>query len=199
MTNTARALSTALVVATLASGCGPSWIIVKQSNPNTLVGKKSFAVEPVAWQGLSIGGKDTEEAWIAKRKPEEQAQFKTEWETDKAESAKKLAARLGDKMAKIAATVAGAPGGDAVTIRGKVELYEPGFWSPMGFGNADTVVVMNVDFTDAAGAPQDTVKFTARVPGSIIMPAPGQRLREGCEQIADQVISYLAARTAVPK
>lgn len=199
MTN---AIKNVFVVAVLAAfagaGCGPTWVVVKQANPNSLTGK-SFNVEAPNWDGVSIGHQDTEATWIAKRKPEEQEKFKADWTTDKTEAGQMFVARLNERLGKKGIGVAAAPGGEAFGVKSKVDLYEPGFWSPMGFGNSNTMVTVTVDFTDGAGAVQDTVKFTANVTPGITNPATGQRVRQAAENLADQVADYVATRAIVAK
>ena len=191
-------LSVALLAAVAGTGCGPSWIVVKQANPNTLTGK-SFSIDAVNWDGVSIGGNTSEADWIAKRKPEEQEKFKADWTTDKTEAGQMFATRLTERLGKRGITVAAAPGGEAFAVKAKIDMYEPGFWSPMGFGNANTTLVVSVDFADAAGAAQDTVKFTANITPGTFNPATGQRIRQAAENLADQVDAYLATRAVAAK
>jgi hypothetical protein len=195
MTNTTRARFVATALFAALAGCGPSWSVIKQATPNTLASKKSFSVDAVSWDGLSIGGQSSEADWIAKRKPEEQGQFKADWEKDKGEGAQLFATRVGASLGKWGGAVAPSPGGDAFGIKPHINMYEPGFWSPMGFGNSNTVVVMTVDFVDGAGAVQDTVKFTGSVQGTVFTPVPSQRMRQCIEMIADQVAEYLQGRS----
>lgn len=199
MTNSLKnVLAVAVLAAFAGAGCGPSWIVVKQANPNTLLGK-SFSIEAPSWDSVSIGGKTSEADWIAKRKPEEQEKFKAEWATDKSESGQMFVTRLTEKLGKRGIGVAAAAGGEAFGIKGKIDLYEPGFWSPMGWGNMNTTVVATIDFLDGAGAVQDTVKFTANIVPGITNPATGQRVRQAAENLADQIDAYLATRAIAPK
>ena len=56
MKNTMLALSFAALTVVAGTGCGPTWVVVKQATPNTLQGKKIIAIESVSWDGVMIGG-----------------------------------------------------------------------------------------------------------------------------------------------
>lgn len=188
-----HALRNLLVVASFAAfaaGCGPSWTVVKQANPNAFSGKKAYTVEPLSFQGVLIGGVDTEDAWIAKRKPEKQAEFRASYEQDKVDATQKFDERLKANLDK-----AGYAAGADVTVRPHVTSYEPGFWSPAGWGNKNTELTVNVDFVDAAGNVQDTIIFSSKIAPGTFNPATGQRVRQAANKLADEVAQYVTART----
>ena len=184
----------------VAVGCGgPNFNIVRQSNPNGLAGKKNFTVAPWNWEGLIIGTREedkmTLEQYIQKKKPEDQEKWKADFAGDQAGTAAKFQEVLTDKCKSFGANCAAAPGGDAMMIKVRVRVYEPGFWSPAGFGNRDTHLRTTVEFTDPAGNTLDEVKFSWRVTPGTFTPSTGQRMRIAAEGIAGHVAKYLKMRT----
>lgn len=190
---TGRFLAPLFLLAGTLVGCGPSWVVVRQASPNTLAGTRSVYAAPLSWESLSIGGKNTEAEWIAKRDAKDQAQFRADWERDKAEASSIYATRLAANLARSGLTTVPAAGGQTLGIRAHVDIYEPGFWSPAGFGNAATELKVTVDFV-VGGTAQDTVQFHPAVGPSVFNPVPGQRCKQAAEQLADQVAAYLTAR-----
>ena len=183
-----------------AVGCGGHnvWGIVRQSNPNGLAGQKSFTVTAWNWEGLVIGTREedkmTLDQYVAKKKPEDQAKWRADFAGDQAGTEQKFREILADKCKGFGADCGAAPG-QALQIKVRVRVYEPGFWSPAGFGNRATHIRTTVEFTDAAGTTLDEIKFGAVVHPGTFTPSTGQRMRIAAENIANQVSRYLKERT----
>ena len=82
-----RMMRIGLPVLGLLAACGPSWMVVKQANPNPLVGQKAIGVDLVNFDTMRVGapGTITEAEWVAKKKPEEQQKFQTDLAAAKTE------------------------------------------------------------------------------------------------------------------
>lgn len=74
---TVRAVASIALLA--LAGCGPSWVILGQANPNPLLGQRRFAVQPIDFSGLQVGDRD-ERGWLA----EKDEAFRRDWQSDKA-------------------------------------------------------------------------------------------------------------------
>ncbi len=184
----------------VAVGCGgPNFNIVRQSTPNGLQGKRAFTVAAWNWDTLVIGTRDedkmTLEQYVAKKKPEEQEKWRAAFAGDQAGTAARFQEVLADKCRGFAANCAAPAGADALQIKVRVRVYEPGFWSPAGFGNRATHLRTTVEFADAAGNTLDEVKFSWAVSPGIYTPSTGQRMRIAAEGIASHVAKYLKFRT----
>lgn len=184
---------TAVSAASLAGiGCGPPGIVVKQANPNPMVGKNEFVVEPVTYPGLMVGNKP-EAVYVGEKKPEQQQSF----EADKQETAKNLIevliADAGKKGIKIAPP-SGAPG--MFNIRPAITFYEPGTFN--GFVNINTQLKGTMQIVDGQGQVLDEVIFTTQVEANLINPSSGGRMHTAGKRLGEQMAEYLRFRIAAP-
>ena len=189
-----------LLVLFTVGGCAPSWIIVKQASPNPLAGKRSFAAQGLGWDQVLIGAREQDRVrlddYVNKKKPEEQAPFREALQKDFAGAGELFKSKLSDKAKGIGLEIAAAPGEGVFGIKSTVKIYEPGFWSPVGFGNRATELHVTVVIADAAGNVVDEVGLYAAVMPGTFNPATGQRIREAAEAIGAQLAKYLEGRTA---
>ena len=193
-TNRRPVLATSLLALSLAiAGCGPSWVIVKQAPGSPLATRKAVTIAALDWTALSISGKSSEAEWIAQHKPAEQAQFQVDWQKDKADAGMLFASHLAERLATLGIVATATPTAEGFGVQAHADMFEPGFWSPMGFGNTASVLVATVQLVDGSGV-IDTVRFTARIGATVFNPVPGQRLRQAAQQVADQVASYIQGR-----
>ena len=117
-----------LAMATLASCAGGSWTVVKQSNPNGLMGQKNFSVEAVNFAEMKVGSdKITEEQWLAKKKPEEMEKFKTDLAASKQRFNDNFIANLTKVATAGGWTVVTAATPGSYVIKPIVVELEPGF------------------------------------------------------------------------
>ena len=188
-----------LVLPLVAAGCGPTWVVVKQANPNPLSGKKAFAVEALAWEKMSIGSREKDRMsladYVAKKKPEEQEKWKADFAKDQEGAGEKFKEVLASKTKGAGLDTAAGAGPETFTIKPSVRVYEPGFWTPMGWGNRATELHTTVEIVDGSGAVVDEVQFMSVIQPGTFNPSTGQRIRQAAEEWAAQLSNYLAGRT----
>jgi hypothetical protein len=163
-------------------GCGPSFVVLRQAAPNPFLGKPAFALEPVRYDGLTVGDKP-EQAYLAEKDAKTQEGF----QGDKVGMNEKFAERL---TARPGAIQLGAQGG--WIIRPVIYKVEPGSFN--GFVNIPTTVRMHLQLVDSAGQVLDEVDLHGTVGADIYHPSAGQRMRDATMQIADQASRYINFR-----
>ena len=197
MRNT-KTLAGITLLALAGIGCGPTWIVIKQANPNPLAGKKDFAVADWSWDGFKVGSRDADrktlDEYVNTKKPEDQQKWRDDFAQDQVGANEKFKSQIASRGSAMGLNTAAS--GDAFTIKTQVRIYEPGFFSPVGFGTRDTEIHVTVQIADGAGAVVDEVHFMGRATPNIYIPTTGQRIRISAENIADQLGRYLQSRTA---
>ena len=184
-------LASLALVSVAAIGCGGSWTIVKQGNPNPLKPESTFAVAPATWDGVKVG-KKTEADWLAGKD-----------EAGKASHANdKLAfsAQLAAGVAKHAKALKVVPEGAQFTIKPNVFWFEPGYYIGISGGPAE--VKVRLDVVDAQGQTVDTIEVAGRGPAAEpFNPIPratvGQRLQKAADEAGDRIAAYLRTRAGV--
>ena len=78
MTKTGLMCAVGGLVLAVSSGCGPSWTVIKETNPNPYVGNKTFKYQPIDFTNLRVGD-STEQEWMS----DKDAEVLAEWEVDK--------------------------------------------------------------------------------------------------------------------
>jgi hypothetical protein len=192
------ATSCALLAAVaLSVGCGPAWTVVKQASPNPLTPQKSFAIEPVRFDGLKVG-KKTEQEYLADHAKD--AQFEAKWKGDQASIDQAFSSTLAAqaKGLQVAPGAPAAPG--PYVVRPIVTFIEPGVFT-MVF-NLPSEVRMTLQVVDSAGAVVDEITMKRSVSPGSIMGVPtnvsvGERLRECGRLLGSLAAQYLRARTGV--
>ena len=180
----------ALVVLTLLIvGCGPTWVIVKQSRSNPMLGQRNFTVEPLSYQGLMVGDK-TEDEYLDGKSEATISGF----EVDKSESIDFFEARLKIGLKRIGVRTARGPGPGVFVIRPHVTDYEPGSFN--GFFNLPTTVKMRVRFLAPQGKLLDEVDFSGVIAADLYHPSSGQRMRDALANLGAQIGAYLKTRIA---
>ncbi|HRI64912.1 MAG TPA: hypothetical protein PK156_11750 [Polyangium sp.] len=182
-------LVTIMLGALLALGCGPSWTIVAQQNPNPMVAQREFFVAPVGYVGLMVGDK-SEAQYLAGKDGEQQQSFLN----DKAETAKNMTELLiatAGEGGVIVHPIAG--GGGPFVLVPNITFVEPGNFN--GFVNIPTTVEMRLRIIDAQQQPIDEVIFRATVPASMMNPSSGGRMHTAGKNLGEQAAQYLLSRT----
>ena len=116
----------ALVASAVLIGCGPPWAVVVQSAPNPFFGQRLFAVQPVEYSGLMIGGKP-EPVYLAGKDAGQQASFAEDKTALNEKFLGQLVAEAG--AAGVRVVPATGPGDAPFTIRPAVHFIEPGFYA----------------------------------------------------------------------
>jgi hypothetical protein len=174
-----------------AAGCGAPWQVVRQADPNPLLGKTDFAVAPVGYEGLMVG-QMTEADYLAKKEPQSQSSFQGDKEGMAQVFMDQLAATRGGL--NIAGGTQAPPSG--FFVRPTVNFIEPGSFN--GFVNFPSEARMDVQLIDAQGALIDEIVVRTRVASDISAPSSGQRLRMAAERLGHLVSRYLRVRTGAP-
>jgi len=169
-------------------GCGVPWTVVRQAAPSPLVGKTSFALNPIDFTGLRVGEKD-EAGYLAEKDDDSKAN----WVGDKK--------GMNDEFAKACAAEASGmgiqvmPGGKAeFVIQPKVSWIEPGFYAYVAAKASN--VQMTVVIQDASGNVVDEITMEHATGASMTNPAVGNRLRDDAEALGAYMARYLQSRVS---
>ena len=191
-----RALPLALVAAGLlglglGGGTGCHYAVVSDPN-DPLHGVRNFAVEPVGFNGLTVGDKP-EPNYLAEKKPEQQQS----WQIDKAEMARLMVDQLAQRVGAVGITLAPPPPGapPPFVLRINVVQIEPGNFN--GFFNIATKATMVVDILAPQGQSVGQSPITAQVPATLSNPSSGERLRAAGQQLGDRLGHLLLRRTGL--
>jgi hypothetical protein len=175
-----------LLVASLSLlvGCGPRWLVVRQTVPDPLVQRPQFAVEAIRFDNLLVGGK-TEGEYLAGKEQDQRGK----WQADKQAMAEGFAAAL-------AAAGEGLAIGPLVPegsiVRPVVTFIEPGFYA--GIAAGATEVRMTVQILDARGTVLDEIEVHSRIAATMGTAAVGTRLRDAADDLGHVVAGYLRTR-----
>jgi len=177
----------ALVCVALAS-CGTSaqFKIVKQADPNPLVGVQAFAIDPIRYVDLHVDGK-TEAEYTA----DFDAEKKAAWEEDKQNVYKVFAEYVADASGngiRIDETA-------ACRLRLIVREMDSGYYRIPAW-NAVTKIFMTVELTDPSGEVADEVFCSDGAAfDAVFNPTVGGRLGSVAKSLGKMVGDYLAERT----
>lgn len=192
---TTRSLLLVAAAALVGAGCAPAWTVVRQASPNPITPQTSLAVEPIRFEGLMVG-KKTEEAYLAEKKPEQQAS----WKADQAAMDQVFSSTL-VSQARGLQIAAGAPEqGGPYLIKPAVTFIEPGVFTAVF--NMPSQVHMTVQITDPQGAVADEIRMKVSVASGNIMGVPtmvsvGERLRECAKRLGTLTARYLRQRAGL--
>jgi hypothetical protein len=184
-----------LFVGFVASGltaCGPSWTVVRQASPNPFVGNRQWAIHPMDYRELRVGG-GTEARHLSDKSPEQIAS----WEEDKAA----IDGAFRRELTSEAGASLLAPGGAPFAIAPRITFIEPGFYAVVASRPAQVDLTLRI--LDARNAVLDEILFecTEGAGGTTVNGIPvtnlssGDRLRNCGERLGGQVAEYLRART----
>jgi hypothetical protein len=178
-----------LALAGGAVGCVP--YVAAQNGPPPLASYRSFIVEPMHFEQLSIGGK-SEAEYLAGRNPSSRAS----WEGDKQAIAQEFLAGM---MAHTGALQIGPavqqPGPGTLIVRPICQFIEPGSFN--GFFNLDTQVRVTEQILDPSGQLVDQVELDQTAVARMENPSSGGRLREAAAGLGHRAASHLHRQTGV--
>ncbi len=184
-------LAALLITAALfTTGC-QSWVVIKQANPNPMVGKTAFAIESLHFEAVSIGGK-TETAYLA----DKEDKTKQSWETDKTEAMRIFGERVRADVKGVTFTDAATPGAQFL-VRALVTYWEPGAFT--GVINLPSEMRISLTVSDDKGAILDEVAFKRQIGASLSSPSSGDRMRSAAESLGADVARYLNTRVTAAK
>jgi hypothetical protein len=188
MTRTTRLASfLSLVALGAGTGCVPYTVV--QSQPPPLAAYRSFIVEPMHFEQVSVGGK-SEPDYLANKNPGARAS----WEGDKEALANTF---LSSMMARAGALQIGPalqqPGPGTLIIRPYCQFIEPGNFN--GFVNIATQVRVTTQILDPSGQVLDSVEVIEVSPARMDNPSSGGRMREAAVGLGARVAHHLHRQT----
>jgi hypothetical protein len=173
-----------LVASTI--GCGPSWIVVKAAAPNPLLGVKTFVVEPIHFDSLTVGN-IPEAEFAAGKTPDQLAS----WQADKGGMNDAFMTRLADKADGYSVVQGPASDPSTFTVRAFVTHWQPGFYAGVSHMNSDAEMTMQI--IGPAGV-VDEIAMHVYVAASVVNQSTGGRIRSAGEKLGGVVAAYLASR-----
>jgi hypothetical protein len=182
-----RSSAKALLLLSLATGCGPRWTVIRQATPDPFLHRPQFAVERLHFEWLRVGDK-TEAEYMAEKTPEQ----KDSWDADKARMVEAFARSVAEAERGIQITPAPVQGGSIV--RPIVTFIEPGFYAAIASGA--TRVHLTVQLLDAWGRPLDEIRIESAVPASMTNAASGTRMRQAAEDLGEVTAKYMQTRVS---
>ena len=192
----AASVSAALLLGAMtAGGCGPAWTIVKQAAPSPFNAQSAFAVEPIAYEGLKVGGK-AESDYLAEKKPEQVEA----WRTDLGKLNQAFADTLVKESKGLTVSVGPAAAPGPYSVKPMVSYIEPGVWAAVV--NIPSEVRMALRIVDAQGAVVDEVATSVKYATGNIMGVPvnvsvTERLNECGKILGESAAKYLKTRANV--
>jgi hypothetical protein len=188
----------ALPLFALAWGCGGSWTVVKQANPNPLVGQKAIGVDAVSFDTMKVGnpGTITEAEWVAKKKPDEQAKFKEDLDKSKSNLNGKFLKAFGDIAQRGGVTATGGVQAGQWSVKPVITELEPGYNAFVA--RAPAVVKMELHFMDPQGQEVDVILVQAQMDAGSFGDM-AERLGMCGDSLGNQGARYLNSRVAAAK
>jgi hypothetical protein len=177
----------ALLFAVLMVACGPSWRVVRQSNPNPLAGATKFAVEPVHYEALTIGGKSDAEYTMGKEEKE-----RASWQEDKRATGVEFTTALQQNGAGMQIGGGPPPDNQTFTVRASVVFWEPGFYA---LAARNSEMRMNIQILGPQGV-IDEIEVPVMIASNIYNPSTGGRMRSAGKRVGAILADYLRRRTA---
>jgi len=173
------------IVLFVGIGCGPRWQVVRQASPNPLAGASKFALEPVHYESLVIGGKSDAEYSAGKDEKE-----RASWMDDKKGTEVALLSELQARAQGL--LFSGMPPADTQTfiVRTTVVFWEPGFYAVAA---RDSEMRVNVQILGPAGV-IDEFTIYSRIHASMVNPSTGGRMRSAGKDVGAVVADYLKKR-----
>jgi hypothetical protein len=188
MKSSARSALASLVVAALAAGCGPPYIIVRQAAANPLAQPRLVAVEPMVFPPDMHVGHILEQQYLARKDAGQQQN----WQLDKAKlsdfyRSQVVARSYGRAIAPPPGMV---PPPGSLVLRAICQRIEPGTY----FG-LPTEVNLLVQVIDPAAGPLDEFQVRSAI-GASAFSTVTSRLQDAGYQLGAFTATYLADRAA---
>jgi hypothetical protein len=176
-----------LVALVTAAGCVP--YVAVQSPPPPLASYRSFIVEPMHFEQVSIGGK-SEPDYLANKNPGSRAS----WEGDKQALANEfLSGMMADAGGLQIGPAVQQPGPGTLIVRPYCQFIEPGHFN--GFFNLNTEVRVLAQILDPSGQVLDQVEIDQGSIARMENPSSGGRMREAATVIGHRVARHLHRQT----
>lgn len=176
------------VVFAMAAGCGPPWRVIKQANPNPMMGQKNFIVDNIHYENLLVGNKSVQD-YLAGKEQKTQDSF----QADLTDGNKIFAGSLVERSGGLSVQMGTAPAPGAFFVRPVVDKYEPGNFN--GFVNIATQVHMRLEILNDQGAVLDEIGMAWSEPATLYNPGSGTRFRQSTKQLGYIAARYLGERS----
>ncbi|WP_437677526.1 hypothetical protein [Sorangium sp. So ce131] len=194
-------LAAALLGFAALAGCGPRWRVVTQANPAPFVGQRHFAVMPVDYTGLRVGGKP-ESMYLDDKDEKGQSSFFGDKAAIDEEFAKALIEGAKEEGIEVERTPG--PMSAPFLLRPYIAYLEPGHYAVVSSSPSELVLTLRITAPD--GRVLDEVQFSSRThppnPSTMLGLAESEKLSSGGRWRADArgvgalAADYLASRVA---
>ena len=164
-------------VVVFAAGCGPKWQVVKQTDPTSMKRDSKFAVAPMSFDGLYVGGK-SEQEYLGGKEPQQQQ----DWQNDKKSMVDSFMDGFNGERDAIQT------GDGDFVIKPNVSFIEPGYYVGVSAGSAE--VRVDVKIFDKAGTLLDEITASSKSGGM----STTQRLRSCAHDLGKITAKYLKKR-----
>ncbi|AUX39370.1 hypothetical protein SOCE26_007590 [Sorangium cellulosum] len=186
-------LAAAVVGVAALAGCGPRWRVITQANPDPFVGQRHFAVMPVDYTGLLVGGKP-ESVYLDDKDQQGQISFFGDKAAIGEEFAKALIEGAKEEGIEVEATPG--PMSAPFLIRPYIGYLEPGYYAVVSSAPSELRLTLRITAPD--GRVLDEVQLSSRTqppnPSTMLGLAESEKLSSGGRWRADaRVVGALAA------
>ena len=170
------------ILLTFLVGCAAPWQVVKQADPNPMLGKRKFGLAPINFRGLRVGEK-TEQDYLAKKSDETRAK----WVGDKHRMNRNFRESLIAEASEAGIEIERGGASD-FTLVPRVRWLEPG-WN-VGVAQKRSKVRMTLAIMDSDGNVVDTIKLKHRTEGYTTR----GRLEDDAEALGEMAADYVKLR-----
>jgi hypothetical protein len=186
-------IGAAAILALTVVGCAPPWHVIVQAVPDPFVAQRRFALLPIDFSGLRVGGK-SETEYLDSKDPDQQRSFAGDKDGINSEFVRSLLAVSQDNGIDV--VLAARPTDAPFLIRPMVQFVEPGFEAIIVKAPARIEAVVRITAADGRVLDEITVKGTSddAVSGFGERFSSGGRLRVAGKAIGVYVGKYLRTR-----
>jgi hypothetical protein len=190
---------TVVLFALALIGCGPPWVVVMQTTPNSLVNAPRFSVLPIDFTGLEIGGESLftddvdsvpESVFLSEKSPETQQSFAADKAAINENFTKLLMSRV--QAAGVEVVLGMGPADAPFQIRPSIKWLRPGVFAVVYRSHSE--VRMTLRITTPDGRVLDEITMKSRTPTSLANASSGDRLRTDAGWLGLNAANYVRSR-----
>jgi hypothetical protein len=167
------------------AGCSPSWIVIKQTDPNPFKNVPSFGVMPLDFDGLRVG-EQSEKDYLGTLDETR----RENWSKGKEAMAASFFEQL--KRRVVGFLVTTDVNGEKYRVMSRITYIDPG--SQAEEAVQSTVVQMDATIINKEGEVLDEIKLKAKVSSALSAASVKGRLQDAATQLGDELASYLMDR-----
>lgn len=180
---------TVVLFALALIGCGPPWVVVRQTTPDPFVNAPRFSVVPTDFTGLLIGSKP-EAVYLAEKDAGQQQSFAEDKAGINEEFVNALIKQA--REAGIEVVLATGPNDAPFQVHPSIQWVEPGFYA--GIVAAPSQTRMTLRITTPDGTVLDEISMKHVTGASLLNPSSGGRLRSDGRGLGAWTAKYLNSR-----